>query len=278
MSVTITLHIFSGRPDPSWELSDDQSAELVDRIAQLRRTTFLKPSGMLGMGTYRGFSIEAVRERALQPHIYVHGGVVDLDRFSINRVADDGSLEHWLLQTAGNNVEEVVRRYVETEIDAGLGRDVQADLAHILAEPPFDAGKWNNDLTITRQNNCYNYGNDKIRTSFAQPGRGGGQMFTAFACANVQDASRRDGQVRVSSVSSTPAEGHFIALVMWPGVDYHWYRRDSNGTWSEKRGSTPCKNRDESGRIITDPQTCDRGAYTEFCAYFHSIPTNTIIM
>jgi hypothetical protein len=277
MSVTVTLHVFSGRPDPSWELTAEQSAELVERIARLSRTTLLKPPGMLGVGTYRGFSLDAVREPTLQPHIHVHGAIVDLDRFSVNRVTDDGTLEHWLLETAGNNVEDVVRSYVAGEIDTAVGRDIHAQLARILAEPPFDPGKWNYNPTITRQNNCYNYANDKIRSSFAQPGRGSGQVFTAFSCANVQDASRRDGQVRVSSVSSTPAQGHFIALVMWPGVDYHWYRRDSSGTWSEKRGETPCKNRDESGRIINDPQTCDRGAYTEFCAYFHCIPANTVI-
>ena len=62
-----------------------------------------------------------------------------------------------------------------------------------------------------------------------------------------------------------------MALVIAPGpgfVDYHWYRRDSNGYWSQKRSYFPAKNVDESGHLITNPETADRGSYTEFGGYF----------
>lgn len=53
-SVTVTLGIYSGRPDPSWTLTDVQVAALVGRLASLPATTGSAPHGGLG---YQGFSI-----------------------------------------------------------------------------------------------------------------------------------------------------------------------------------------------------------------------------
>ncbi len=58
-----------------------------------------------------------------------------------------------------------------------------------------------------------------------------------------------------------------MALVIWPGVDFHWYRKGRNGSWSHKPGSTAVTNLDNSGNFITDPRTADRGGYTSFCTF-----------
>jgi hypothetical protein len=279
MSVTVTLHVFSGVPDPSWELTDAQVQELADRIGQLKQTTMLKPPGIIGGLGYRGFSINAVREKNLDPHIYLHAGIVDLDRFDLNRIADNADLETWLLSTGAQSVDPGVVTFVQSEL-TGHSKPISpasAPTFSIMTVPPYDPGKWNNDPSIRTRNNCYNYANDKITNTFAQPGRGSGQMFTAIDCGNVGAAAQRDGQIPVSSASSTPAQGHFIALVIWPGWDYHWYRLDSNAMWSHKPGQTPARNTDNSGRPISDPQNCDRGPYTVWCSYYHCIPANTRI-
>ena len=67
MSVTVTLHLFSGVSDPSWELTDLQAQELADRIARINKTTMLKPAGIVGGLGRRGFSVNAVRERQPSP-------------------------------------------------------------------------------------------------------------------------------------------------------------------------------------------------------------------
>ena len=36
MPLVVTLHVYSGRSDPSWILSDDQTFEILDRIAYFR--------------------------------------------------------------------------------------------------------------------------------------------------------------------------------------------------------------------------------------------------
>ena len=40
--------------------------------------------------------------------------------------------------------------------------------------------------------------------------------------------------------------------------DYHWYRKDSNGKWSHKRGMTDVINYDASNKSITNPQNANR--------------------
>ena len=53
-TVTVTLGIYSGRPDPSWALTEVQVAALVGQLASLPVTTGVPPRGGLG---YHGFSI-----------------------------------------------------------------------------------------------------------------------------------------------------------------------------------------------------------------------------
>jgi hypothetical protein len=62
-------------------------------------------------------------------------------------------------------------------------------------------------------------------------------------------------------------KGWYVALVIWPNSDYHWYRQDNVGCWSHKPGSTAVRNVDNAGNPITDPKTCNRGPYTVFCTY-----------
>ncbi len=57
-TVTVTLGVYSGRPDPSWALTEVQVAALVGQLASLPVTTGVPPQGGLG---YHGFSI-LVRE------------------------------------------------------------------------------------------------------------------------------------------------------------------------------------------------------------------------
>jgi hypothetical protein len=55
-----------------------------------------------------------------------------------------------------------------------------------------------------------------------------------------------------------PPNDCVVALVVAPGVDYHWYRHNPDGTWSGKAGATPANNVDASGIVIYDPRTANR--------------------
>jgi hypothetical protein len=90
-----------------------------------------------------------------------------------------------------------------------------------------------------------------------------------LTCKSVEPAAVSDGLHPSANFTGTlgPGHGWYVALVIWPGVDYHWYRQDKVGCWSHKPGSTPARNTDDSGHAITDPKTCNRGPYTDFCTY-----------
>ena len=58
--------------------------------------------------------------------------------------------------------------------------------------------------------------------------------------------------------------GYAVALVVDPGADYHWYRQNSDGTWSHKRGDTLVIDG------VIDPMEDARAyGYTEFVGYFY---------
>ena len=63
-----------------------------------------------------------------------------------------------------------------------------------------------------------------------------------------------------------------VALVIAPNSDYHWYRQNSDGTWSHKPGSRNVRKVDYNGEIIYNPRTCDRRTgeinYSLFCGYY----------
>lgn len=122
-------------------------------------------------------------------------------------------------------------------------------------------------------NNCYNYASNKRTNTFAQPGRGAGQMYTSLSCSAVTKAALADGcHRRFDCFPDREAPRRLVALVVAPGFDYHWYRIHSQaeGFWGHKPGGTAARNTDNSGRLIRNPETCDRGPYTEFCGYFYT--------
>ena len=65
--------------------------------------------------------------------------------------------------------------------------------------------------------------------------------------------------------------------MIWPGGDYHWYRKERTGRWTHKPGSTPVTNVDAAGAIIADPRTADRGPYTQFCTFMTVMHKHTKI-
>ena len=150
--------------------------------------------------------------------------------------------------------------------------------------PAPDLAAWNTDPDVTWDNNCYNYGTNYRSDSFAQPGEATGQIYTTFSACDVaapaisvKKGAVSDGLVdKPNQDNKCISPGHLTALVLHSG-DYHWYRKGSNGRWSHKPGHTPATLLDNSGNIITDPRTCDRGPYINFCTFMQVIHGRFII-
>jgi hypothetical protein len=279
MAIDITLNVFSGRENPRWTLGDDQEREFMRRLEQINTPTLSKASGVTGRLGYRGF---IVSRSSLSPRggirLLVHEGIVDSGQTEENRVAPNRDLEQWLLSTAGGVVPTPLRNYLTTEL--GVPRFDPATLftnrsilvacpaCQAADAPAYAPAPWNAPH-VQPFNNCYNYANDQITNTFAQPGRAHGAGTNTKACPDVETAAAADALATTPNPSGvlTPGQGWYVALVIWPGFDYHWYRQDQNGCWSHKPGQTAARDTDNSGNRITDPQSCDRGPYTNFCGY-----------
>ena len=135
--------------------------------------------------------------------------------------------------------------------------------------PKLNVEFWNKG-GIQSANNCYNYSTNRASGDYAQPGAASGEQYRSLNCDDVKAAAAKDLGLTPTSFYNfkEKKDGTLIALVVWPGRDFHWYRRDDNGMWSHKMGWMPAANVDDSGKKIEDPEKADRGGYKDFCGYF----------
>ena len=110
-------------------------------------------------------------------------------------------------------------------------------------------------------------------------GRASGQSFSRpITVGGVLRSTFSDGLIPLPFFNPRMFSGKcYMALAIWPDTDYHFYRLDSNMLWSHKPGKTEVKNTDNSGNLITDPKTADRGEYTIFAGYLGNHPGVRVI-
>jgi hypothetical protein len=189
---------------------------------------------------------------------------------------DSALLERYLLEL----LDQPTRTGTVTESDgAASARLPLADTIAATAvtcyieRGKFNPGFWNASNVIGL-NNCYNYASNWRTNTFAQPGRGTGRMYTSLTCEQVAQAAIADGlHRRFDCFPDSEKPRPLMALVVAPGFDYHWYRLQQEPFWGHKPGGTAARNTDNKGVVITNPETCDRGGYTEFCGYFYGSMT-----
>ncbi|MEJ2625778.1 MAG: hypothetical protein P8Z80_14925 [Pseudolabrys sp.] len=256
-------------------MSAKDDEQLTERLRSLQTFTDRRPSGIFGSLGYRGFSISREADHALGPMaLTVHEGIADRQIAGPNMIETTG-IEDWLAEQAASHVSPEVMAYVREAIARKVSLAYQTATKGAACPPckaadapAYDPSMWNVP-NVQPYNNCYNYANNQITSTFAQPGRATGHMYTAMTCASVQPAAQSDGLVSCPNFTASlgPGQGWYVALVVWPNNDYHWYRQDNVGCWSHKPGPMPVRNYDNAGQPITDPKTCDRGPYTDFCSY-----------
>ena len=280
MATRVTIDIFSGRPNPTFTLSDRQSREWLGRLrrtpAKGRAEKILPvPEATLG---YRGMVIEQTGRTigGLPRAFRVANGDVFAGRAAWRA---DSAFEDFVCGSTG----PLGRLKLGRDFPLILVREI-ARLREIrlrwpwkrwpwplkprcLCAPLYEPAWWN---VPARQpyNNCYNYGCNYRSDTFAQPGKAAGAMYSALSCASVKPAAVADALIdNPGANNKCPSEGHLVALVIAPGWDFHWYRKGRNGYWSHKPGGTAVTNLDNSGNLIPDPRTADRGPYTDFCTF-----------
>ncbi len=294
----VELDIFSGRENPTWILDEDESREILTQIADNRGVVDTQDSGFDGLG-YRGLVLEVSDDTlsedfGLPTEFKIAGGAGDFSKgMAIAKQLVEGHREDLKkVVFEGDFISEVLQEMeafeslrakisegsIETTEDGarekGEGGDDEEAAPRIccrIERGRFNPGFWNNDANVRRNNNCYNYGRNWRTNTFAQPGRASGDYPNPMQCGEVSQAALHDGaHRRYDCFPDTERPRWVMALVVGPGWDYHWYRWQCEGFWGHKPGGTAAKNTDNSGRVIWNPQTCDRGRYTDFCGYFYA--------
>ncbi len=142
--MTVTLHIFSGRPDPTWTLDRSQALLLSSKAAKLEKK--LVPRGEETapptMG-YRGFTIEGLQTPEVRGKGHLFAKRLDVEGGPVLDVDSDTDLEHWLLDTAGEALDPETRAYALGLMVASqavsatppTGRDAEPSAARATREP-----------------------------------------------------------------------------------------------------------------------------------------------
>ncbi|MDX2138103.1 MAG: hypothetical protein SF123_08400 [Chloroflexota bacterium] len=297
----VTIDAFSGRPNPSWIVDNDEDAQEVLRAIAGQREIISKPDeGFDGLG-YRGMHIQLFGDDSAE----------DFDLPTSFAFANGtGENPRQGVEIAARLIESMTRydgivlpEHQSTPIDESIQKLMLEQLRlyeknppKLLPRPPFpvfrrrritvrdercdqcaielsrfNPGFWNNNSFVRQNNNCYNYARNWRTDTFAQPGRASKCYPYPMACSDVVNAALCDGLVhRCECLPDSEYPRRFVALVVAPGYDYHWYRKQIGNFWGHKPGGTPAKNTDNSSVIITNPETCNRGPYTDFCGYFYA--------
>ena len=295
----IQVDIFSGRPNPEWIITDAEvTKELLDAVAGERGVAARPGTGYLGLG-FREIRItnlgdDPVRRRGVPRDFALASVAAENFRASgelamrvvatMERFEGVELVAHSLTPLTGDLRElilERLRRYLADPPDISIFKwppynplrttihDERCKQCEYEVSQ-FNPGFWNTPA-VQPHNNCYNYARNWRTDTFAQPGRAHGAGTSTMACGTVTTAAMADGLVKrchCLPISEWPRR--LMALVIDPGWDYHWYRHQRGGFWGHKPGGTAARNIDNSGVVITNPETCDRGGYTDFCDYFYA--------
>lgn len=303
----VTVDLFSGRPNPSWIVADSRGDELLKKIASERQVISKPTGGYDGLG-FRGITIDLLHDEKAEklPSSFTLANGVSKDQKTSILLArtiidqmlryEKSSMEIHRITPIDKTIQKIITGGIEQyEKDINKIKKyikfkhkiLKASAIRVTVndaeckdckyeESRFNPDFWNLDTNVRIHNNCYNYGRNWKTNTFAQPGRFSGQQASSWTCHEVKAAAMRDGlHERCDCLPQSEYPRRLMALVIAPGVDYHWYRKQKNGFWGHKPGGTNARNFDNSNVLITDPRTCDRGAgtslnYTDFCGFFYA--------
>jgi hypothetical protein len=296
----IEIDLFSGRPNPVWLITDTETVnKLLSQVAERPKAAAKPGAGFNGLG-YREVQIELLGDdeptRQRVPKKFSLGSTAAGDPTATHALARS------FIESMPARSEVKLLEHQLTPLDRKL-RDLALErLDRFFKDPPqpgpppppppsnplrttiddtkctkcqyevsqYNPGFWNNSATQP-YNNCYNYARNWRTNTFAQPGRAHGAQTGTMACNTVTVAAMADGlKKRCDCLSPNEWPRRLMALVIDPGWDYHWYRHQRGGFWGHKPGSTAARNVDNSNVLITNPETCNRGGYTDFCGYFYA--------
>lgn len=161
---------------------------------------------------------------------------------------------------------------------------------------------FNQKQYVRESHNCYSYflnlhsskateicKNEFNRENYcrrSQPGYASGYPALKkkdFNCKTIVKRTIDDNpkMFKVKGNKSCPPDFYKGAIVVAPGIDYHYYRLNDEGIWTHKPGYKPSTYLDAKNNVIKDPKTADRNYgpelnYKDFCGYT-CVPRNPLL-
>jgi hypothetical protein len=304
--IKVTADIFSGRPNPEWIVEGNEAEAVLQKLSQARESVASLDSGFNGLGN-RGLIVEVLSdhlqlEGGVSPRFRLAGGgssdeghareiaeqlvrgmtqrgagkhpalaAAQTDSASALAVPLNAQLQRFILESLPASVTDVRTQSTSAKQEEMKSSTIPPKKACDIETAVFNPGFWNDSAHIGK-NNCYNYASDRRTDTFAQPGRASGHMYARINCGDVTNGAVSDG-ASLNCAPANQAPRWYMALVIAPGpgfIDYHWYRLSKEGFWGHKPGGTAARNTDNSGHIVNNPQTANRGPYTIFCRYIYA--------
>ena len=203
--------VYTGRRDPVWNISECLNQDIPDLLLQARDFGHVYgPSCIPPKTGYKGILVHdcCTAEEEL---------VVGPETVQLQLALLDTMPRH--LALTGYH-----RQRVRNAIASGtVSADCPGRAGYVV--PPYRPDRWNDNEIIRRNNNCYNYINALVTNTYAQPGRGSGQIFSQVTANAIRDAAVRDGLVVLNpqpaltdTVPAAPSgHSHLVALFIASG-------------------------------------------------------------
>ena len=162
------------------------------------------------------------------------------------------------------------------------------------SEIPYDAQLWKN---MEKSGNCYAYAFNMTDLNNPSPSPINAygidhNMIEDYTtnpdvittCVELESKKLGFYFKKLNGKNDPIENGHYkVALALADGSDYHWYRQNPDGTWSQKSGGDDVNPGDYDGNFILDPENInnptalfhgrnDYFCYSHFVGYFEVSP------
>ena len=205
----MTLAIYSGVPDPVWTVHPDHQ-NFPEIMAHLRRARnegkSYRHDHMPSIVGYKGLLVHP--PEAEDAELVVGHETKELQKLLVETMPKDlipGTLHKKILKAIESTSVPLQTKSVPDKegLKAPTTRHKgDGKIQHYAPELNLDL--WNSTPTVQLRNNCYNYANDKITNSRAQPGTGSGAPFDRLTAQEILAASERDGLVKLDVAPQDP--------------------------------------------------------------------------
>mmetsp|Transcript_16831 Transcript_16831/g.36201 ORF Transcript_16831/g.36201 Transcript_16831/m.36201 type:complete len:342 (-) Transcript_16831:366-1391(-) len=293
LKLEVEAQVFSGTENPILSLTEDSSHKLCSLMAAART---LKPVPTCRVLGFVGWKICPTGSTGNGQSCAQVRGEPGVDQFLLRQLQ---------MSPKETRVSQEVLSHIEQELHrlhhggdlrckhqpASIIPDVNCSATIVGPDDPtkvkYDPQHDDSGCFVKEQdnNNCYDYANDIVTNTFAQPGRGSGvcpphtRPCVPNTCEDVKKAAVSDGLTWVGTElpSSLPAHGHYVSLHIWPKTNFHWLRMDGDKMWSHKPGGSAVRNVDNDGKTIHDPAKADVSPWSQHCGYMLAVPSKSNI-